>query len=63
MVAPLIADPAVMKAILEATPLGRVGEHEEIAMLALYLASSASNYITGQTITIDGGAIGRGPGV
>jgi NAD(P)-dependent dehydrogenase (short-subunit alcohol dehydrogenase family) len=63
MVAPFIADPGTMKTILDATPLGRVGEPEEVAMLALYLASSASNYITGQTITIDGGAIGRGPGV
>jgi len=63
MVAPFIADPSTMKTILDATPLGRVGEPEEVAMLALYLASSASNYITGQTITIDGGAIGRGPGV
>jgi len=63
MVAPLISDPETMKTILEATPLGRVGEPEEVAMLALFLASDASNYITGQTVTIDGGAIGRGPGV
>ena len=63
MVAPLIADQKTMNAILEATPLGRVGNPEEVALLALYLASDASSYITGQSITIDGGAIGRGPGV
>ena len=63
MVAPLIADPETMKTILEATPLGRVGEPKEVALLALYLASDASSYITGQNITIDGGVIGRGPGV
>ncbi|UCB44801.1 MAG: SDR family oxidoreductase [Spirochaetota bacterium] len=63
MVAPLIADPSIMKDILDATPLGRVGEPREVALLALFLASEASDYITGQTITIDGGTIGRGPSV
>jgi NAD(P)-dependent dehydrogenase (short-subunit alcohol dehydrogenase family) len=63
MTAPFISDPETMKTILEVTPLGRVGEPEEVARLAVFLASDASSYITGQTITIDGGAIGRGPGV
>ena len=63
MVAPFISDPDTMKTILEVTPLDRVGEPEEVASLALFLASDASSYITGQTVTIDGGAIGRGPGV
>lgn len=36
-------------------PLQRVGEPEEIAMGVLYLASSASSYMTGQTFAIDGG--------
>jgi NAD(P)-dependent dehydrogenase (short-subunit alcohol dehydrogenase family) len=63
MVAPFIADPDTMNTILEVTPLKRVGQPEEVAKLALYLASDASSYITGQTITIDGGAISRGPGV
>jgi NAD(P)-dependent dehydrogenase (short-subunit alcohol dehydrogenase family) len=63
MVAPLIADPATMQTILDATPLGRVGNPREVALLTLFLASDASDYITGQTIIIDGGTIGRGPGV
>ena len=36
-------------------PLGRVGKPEEITGLAVFLASPASSYITGQTIVIDGG--------
>ena len=36
-------------------PVGRLGQPEEIASLALYLASDESAFVTGQTITIDGG--------
>lgn len=36
-------------------PLGRVGEHEELANLASYLVSDYAAYITGDVITIDGG--------
>jgi NAD(P)-dependent dehydrogenase (short-subunit alcohol dehydrogenase family) len=37
------------------TPMGRLGEPEEIGPLALYLASDASSYMTGAVVTIDGG--------
>ena len=36
-------------------PLGRVGELREVGLLALYLASDASAYMTGETLYIDGG--------
>jgi len=36
-------------------PLGRPGQLREVGLLALYLASAASNYMTGQTIFLDGG--------
>jgi 3-oxoacyl-[acyl-carrier protein] reductase len=36
-------------------PMKRCGKPEEVAALALFLASPASDYITGQVITIDGG--------
>ena len=36
-------------------PLGRVGEIREVGMLALYLVSDASSYMTGETIYLDGG--------
>lgn len=38
-----------------AIPLGRTGELREVGQLALYLASAASNYMTGQTLYLDGG--------
>ena len=41
--------------VCKRTPAGRWGEPHEIAGLAVFLASSASDYITGQTLVIDGG--------
>jgi 3-oxoacyl-[acyl-carrier protein] reductase len=41
--------------ILKAIPLGRIGKPEEIASTVVYLASNASQYVTGQTIIVDGG--------
>jgi NAD(P)-dependent dehydrogenase (short-subunit alcohol dehydrogenase family) len=38
-----------------ANPLGRTGEHGELANLAAYLVSDQANYINGDCITIDGG--------
>ncbi len=41
--------------VLERTPMGRFGETSEIATAAVFLASAASSYITGQTLFADGG--------
>ncbi len=41
----------------KATPLGRIGEPEDVVGAALYLASSASDYVTGTVIVVDGGSI------
>lgn len=41
--------------IVRRTPLGRLAEPEEFAGIAVFLASSGSNYITGTTVAVDGG--------
>jgi NAD(P)-dependent dehydrogenase (short-subunit alcohol dehydrogenase family) len=41
--------------LLRKTPMGRFGKPEEIVGAALYLASDASSYVTGQTLFVDGG--------
>lgn len=45
------------ESILAKIPLGRMGFPEEIANAALFLASSLSDYITGQVLTVDGGMV------
>ena len=57
MDAKLEQDPAQMDALLSEIPLGRMGKPEEVASLALYLASDASAYVTGSTLFVDGGMI------
>src|SRR6266702_7960863 len=48
-------DPAKMATLLKEIPLSRMGQPEEVAKLALYLASDAAAYVTGSTYVIDGG--------
>ena len=50
-------DKAAMDRILSRTPLGRIGDPEEIAGIAAFLASQDASYITGQTIYADGGRL------
>jgi NAD(P)-dependent dehydrogenase (short-subunit alcohol dehydrogenase family) len=51
----LVKDEAISKVWLDRTPLGRVAQPEEIAGAALYLASDASSYVTGEVLVVDGG--------
>jgi NAD(P)-dependent dehydrogenase (short-subunit alcohol dehydrogenase family) len=53
-----LADPAIAHAepqIKATSPIPRVGEAGELKGVAVFLAADASNYITGQTIVVDGG--------
>ncbi len=45
----------VVESLLTQIPLGKLGEVEDVANLALFLASEESGYITGQIISVDGG--------
>ena len=45
----------LMGAIIRSIPLGRVGTPEEVAKAALFLVSSDADYITGQTLSVNGG--------
>ena len=59
MVLELFSDPQVKKEWTAATPVGRFGKPEEIAKLALYLASDDAGYVTGTEFLIDGGFCAR----
>jgi 3-oxoacyl-[acyl-carrier protein] reductase len=54
-VAELIKDPEVLKKIVRAYPMGRIGETEDPAGLILFLVSSMSTWITAQTYPVNGG--------
>jgi NAD(P)-dependent dehydrogenase (short-subunit alcohol dehydrogenase family) len=55
MDAPLKEDANQMQRLLSEIPLRRMGKPEEVAALAVYLASEDSAYVTGSTFVIDGG--------
>ena len=50
-------DDDAKNAIIKDIPLKRFGEASDVAELALFLASNEASYITGQTISIDGGLL------
>ena len=51
------ANPAIEKQLMAEIPLGRWGKPEEVASLAMFLASDDAGYITGSTHFIDGGML------
>ncbi len=53
-------DPRAEAALKRAAPMGRIGEPQEIAGAAVFLASKAGAYVTGQRIVIDGGMTIKG---
>lgn len=57
--AALQADPTRNRQILERIPAGRWGDPSDIAGAAVFLASPASNYVTGHVLAVDGGWLAR----
>ncbi|WP_068777276.1 SDR family NAD(P)-dependent oxidoreductase [Paenibacillus sp. FJAT-26967] len=51
----LLANEAFMTEVVGRTPLGRIGQLEELVGPVVFLASDASSYVTGQTLYVDGG--------
>ena len=54
---PMWADPDALQSLEASIPLGRIAEAEDVMRVALFLASEASTYITGQVIFLDGGTL------
>lgn len=57
----MMADPEVLQRNLEAHSLGRLGRPEEIASVAVWLASDESSFVTGEAIVVDGGLHAQSP--
>jgi glucose 1-dehydrogenase len=58
-----IQDPAKMKKLDEAIPLGRMAQPGEIASVVAFLAGDGASYMTATTIFVDGGMMQSSPGL
>jgi NAD(P)-dependent dehydrogenase (short-subunit alcohol dehydrogenase family) len=54
---PLWSNPEIAKLVCSKIPLGRLAEPEDLVGAVLFLASGAANFITGQSLYVDGGAL------
>jgi NAD(P)-dependent dehydrogenase (short-subunit alcohol dehydrogenase family) len=59
MIAPALADQQVVEYFVANCPLGRLGRPDEVAQVALFLASDAASYVNGAIIPVDGGWTAR----
>lgn len=57
---PVLADPDYLEEVLDRTPMGRIGEPEEVAAAIAFLCLPASSYVTGECIAVDGGFLRYG---
>jgi NAD(P)-dependent dehydrogenase (short-subunit alcohol dehydrogenase family) len=51
----LLSDEAFLQEVLDHTPMGRIGDVQDLVGPAIFLSSDAASYITGQTLSVDGG--------
>ena len=51
------SSPEIVKAMDQKVPMGRIGESEEVAAAAIFLASDEASYITGHSLPVDGGIV------
>lgn len=57
---PALTEAAYLDEVIERTPMGRIGEPEEVAAAVAFLCLPASSYITGECIAVDGGFLRHG---
>jgi Tropinone reductase 1 len=55
-----LADPDYLDEVLQRTPMGRIGEPEEVAAAVAFLCMPAASYITGECVAVDGGFLRYG---
>jgi Tropinone reductase 1 len=56
----VLSDPEYLEEVIERTPMGRIGEPEEVASAVAFLCLPASSYVTGECIAVDGGFLRYG---
>lgn len=54
----LMTDQAALNKVMSRTPMGRMGDPDEVASVAVFLASDDAGYVTGETVYVDGGRLG-----
>lgn len=60
LASPVLNNPEKRAGILQRTPMNRIGEADEVASVVSFLSMPASDYVTGQTIAVDGGLLAWG---
>ncbi len=55
LITELIEDASTNQSLVDTIPMGRLGRPEDIVGAAVYLASDAASFVTGQTLYVDGG--------